>query len=1297
MWFIKRAQKAFLFFVSTQGVLAILVLAFLFPGAAFASAPENANSTMSSASGQSIQEQDLEARLNALAHSTSILVSALNGILLSISEALPQLANQNASWGVSVDHGVSQSDLLASENRLRTLIALQSDSNMSTVASGNSVTNQVASASLSPSSDSSSSSSPWVVSGSNISYTAGNVGIGTSTPSQRLTVGGNAEITGTVTADDLITKGPWVDVRAFGAKGDGTTDDTAAFNAAIASLGTAGGTIYVPNGEWAVNLVITQDNIHILGESSGEYNTPNKLVPYDTSKPVIQVGNDTGLVVNFRLENIGMEGSGPNGTGSTGLYLAGGAYRDFYNNIDIRDFLDYGLRLEAGTSQPVAYNFFSGLVVEANTVSTNGVAVGIYYPVSGSYTAANYFTNVNISGPATNGYALEVDSATPNFANTWIQAENSHGIKLDMSTGQAPLISASNVTVDSDNSSDVLVTGFDTGALTSYMVGSYGVDGKYELSNGTTVQVSGTSHLGYQSDLVDPFVRGGLSFGNGNDAWNQDQQIYTASGQLWLESTGNLRFDTGTSSASYFNSPVNISGGLTIDGNLNLASSTEVLAIGGQDALYVPDQASFYGSLFIGGGGESLSHMTGSDGQSNLGMGIGALSSVTTGNENVAIGTSALHDNTTGATNLALGTGALQSNITGNDNVALGTGALTNSTDGTANLALGSYALGHTTDGVENTGLGYEALLNNTWGSYNSAFGSSALYNAINAATKNVAMGYKAGYNITTGSNNIFIGSETNAADPTANYQLNIGNTIYGDLSTGNIGIDTGTTTPAYPLVVNGQAYITGKVGIGTTPDTLSNPNTQLKVVASDNTAEFQADLANSAGSGRAFSVGVPTESYDRAIFYSNGAFGVGSGNSTRDIFLSRSSANTFQIAGSFDGTTPGNLQVTGNIGIGTTTPFAKLTVASGNIAAANGAICADNGGGTKCQGTLTAGVVYGDSSSFTASDLAENYPVNDHSLEAGDVVAIDQDGKLVKAGSEEAQRILGIVSTAPGVLLGDETGTSTRPVALSGRVPVKFSNTNGEVKPGDLLTLSSTTPGIAVKATSTGTILGTALEDSNGTDTVMMFVHVSWVPSVHLSEAEADALVTSANKENQNFFARTASFVTDSMKAVVGYFKSIFADDVHVKDELCVGDTCVNESQLKILLENAHVSQTSVASQTSEASQTSKTLATTTPDGDSEKSETAASSSDAEIKAASGGDDLTEESTENKPSDVDTGSGTDENIVTNATVPDTTISLDQTTTTQKDTETLQSGNSDQTDPSDVSAKGETAPLNSSL
>jgi hypothetical protein len=49
--------------------------------------------------------------------------------------------------------------------------------------------------------------------------------------------------------DDVITKSPWADVRAYGAEGDGTTDDTAAFNAAFA----ASFNVLIPAGNYRLD------------------------------------------------------------------------------------------------------------------------------------------------------------------------------------------------------------------------------------------------------------------------------------------------------------------------------------------------------------------------------------------------------------------------------------------------------------------------------------------------------------------------------------------------------------------------------------------------------------------------------------------------------------------------------------------------------------------------------------------------------------------------------------------------------------------------------------------------------------------------------------------------------------------------------------------------------------------------------------------------------------------------------------------------------------------------------------
>jgi len=80
------------------------------------------------------------------------------------------------------------------------------------------------------------------------------------TVSGALTVTGDATITQDLTVvDDLWVKGgePWFDVKAFGATGDGTTDDTTAIQAALDAAETAGGgTVFVPLGTYAIETAL---------------------------------------------------------------------------------------------------------------------------------------------------------------------------------------------------------------------------------------------------------------------------------------------------------------------------------------------------------------------------------------------------------------------------------------------------------------------------------------------------------------------------------------------------------------------------------------------------------------------------------------------------------------------------------------------------------------------------------------------------------------------------------------------------------------------------------------------------------------------------------------------------------------------------------------------------------------------------------------------------------------------------------------------------------------------------------
>lgn len=126
-------------------------------------------------------------------------------------------------------------------------------------------------------------------------------------------------------------------------------------------------------------------------------------------------------------------------------------------------------------------------------------------------------------------------------------------------------------------------------------------------------------------------------------------------------------------------------------------------------------------------------------------------------------------------------------------------------------------------------------------------------------------------------------------------------------------------------------------------------------------------------------------------------------------------------------------------------------------------------------------GHVYSDSGFSTpAADFAEMLPAEE-GLEAGDVLVIAEDGKLARSTRPYQASVAGVYSTKPGFIggrpiNGDMVGHI--PLAVVGIVPVKVTAENGPIRPGDLLTASST-PGHAMKAGANpvaGTLIGKAL-----------------------------------------------------------------------------------------------------------------------------------------------------------------------------------------------------------------------------
>lgn len=144
-----------------------------------------------------------------------------------------------------------------------------------------------------------------------------------------------------------------VNVKDFGATGNGSSNDTGAVQAAIDSLGAAGGTVYFPPGTYRIartlgiddrwGLKITGSNVTLLGNNATLRRFDTNITNILTSYPILFLGtpdsNTAAPTRNIKIKNLNFQGEDTRHS-TSGNVLQDYRYAIWFRNTDTTEITD---------------------------------------------------------------------------------------------------------------------------------------------------------------------------------------------------------------------------------------------------------------------------------------------------------------------------------------------------------------------------------------------------------------------------------------------------------------------------------------------------------------------------------------------------------------------------------------------------------------------------------------------------------------------------------------------------------------------------------------------------------------------------------------------------------------------------------------------------------------------------------------------------------------------------------------------------------------------------------------------
>lgn len=238
---------------------------------------------------------------------------------------------------------------------------------------------------------------------------------------------GNAEA-----PNPLASQAEGIDVREFGAVGDGATDDTAAINAAISQMKN-GSTLLFPGGHTFLVTsplaVIDRNDVHVTGGGTikgagvdGAIVTVGASADEMTRVDHIRItvsgatqSHTVGLKLdharNVVVDNVVVEDDFTGG-GAVGILVTNGVYAGHIRDSQIHGTLSKGIQLVTGIVSPNAI-MVTGNYFNRSAPMGSGIGLSVEAPAASVRSERNYFesweTGIEVAATATDGFSSLFD------------------------------------------------------------------------------------------------------------------------------------------------------------------------------------------------------------------------------------------------------------------------------------------------------------------------------------------------------------------------------------------------------------------------------------------------------------------------------------------------------------------------------------------------------------------------------------------------------------------------------------------------------------------------------------------------------------------------------------------------------------------------------------------------------------------------------------------------------------------------------------------------------------------------